>query len=124
MSLTCAEFHFHIALKPKARPRSAEGKRTYMPADYKKWIKEMRAQMAEHWTDHPLNKVNVLWVKFYGPARSDLDNLLGAVMDAGNGLIWRDDRVSIIARVEAEWEKVSPSDSSIQMKVFYELSSL
>ena len=93
MPLTCADFEFHIGLKPKARPRHVSGGPSYMPADYKKWIKEMRAQMAEHWTEPPLPVVNVLWCKFYGPARSDLDNLLGAVMDAGNGLIWRDDRV-------------------------------
>ena len=124
MGLSVAEFNFHIPLKPKARPRSVDGKQPYMPADYKRWVKEMRAQMAEHWTDKPLNTVNVLWCKFYGPARSDLDNLLGAVMDAGNGLIWRDDRVSIIARVEAEWEKAKIADQCIQTKVFYELSAL
>lgn len=97
---------------------------SYMPADYKKWIKELRAQMAEHWTEPPLHTVNVLWCKFYGPARSDLDNLLGAVMDAGNGLIWKDDRVSIIGRVEAEWEKAPPANSKILMKVFHEMSAL
>ena len=37
-----------------------------MPADYKKWIKEMRAQMAEHWTEPPLPSSTCLWCKFYG----------------------------------------------------------
>ena len=64
MPLTCADFEFHIGLKPKARPRHVSGGPSYMPADYKKWIKEMRAQMAEHWTEPPLPVVNVLWCKF------------------------------------------------------------
>lgn len=121
MALMCREFTFNIPLKTKQRPRFA-ARNAYMDKPYKSWIKEMRALMAEHWTAPPLETVNVLWVQFHGPARGDLDNLLGAVMDAGNGLIWRDDRVSIIARVEAEWKQAKTKQQSIQMKVFYELS--
>ena len=121
MALLCREFSFNIPLKTKQRPRFA-ARNAYMDKPYKVWIQEMRALMAEHWTAPPLETVNVLWVQFHGPARGDLDNLLGAVMDAGNGLIWRDDRVSIIARVEAEWKHATTKQQSIQMKVFYELS--
>lgn len=120
MALMCREFVFNIPLKTKQRPRFT-GHTAYMDKPYKSWIKEMRALMAEHWTAEPLETVNVLWVRFHGPARGDLDNLVGAVMDAGNGLIWRDDRVSIIARVEAEWKQAKTQQQSIQMKVFYEL---
>jgi Holliday junction resolvase RusA-like endonuclease len=120
MPLTSREVVFNVPLKTKQRPRFYANN-AYMDKPYKTWIAEMRALMAEHWAEAPLETVNVLWVRFHGPARGDLDNLLGAVMDAGNGLIWRDDRVSIIARVEAEWVQAKQQQQQIQMKVFYEL---
>lgn len=115
------ELVLHVPLMSKARPRAFRGQTTpYMPAPYKKWKKEVQAQMSEWWTDPPLEVVNVVWMKFAGPARSDLDNLMGAILDAGNKILWRDDRVSIIRRLHGQWEKAPTNEQSIHIKMFWE----
>ena len=77
----------HVPLMSKARPRSFSGQKVpYMPAAYKKWKADVRAQLAEWWVDPPLETVNVLSLRFAGPCRADLDNLMGAILDCGNKL--------------------------------------
>lgn len=121
MGIRNADFLFHGPLMSKARPRSTRGSgRPYMPAAYVNWKANLRGQMGEWWTIPPLTRVNALVLKFSGPARGDLDNLAGAVLDAGNGLIWADDRVSVIGTIAARWEKVKPAQASIYMKLFWE----
>jgi Holliday junction resolvase RusA-like endonuclease len=90
-----------------------------MPAKYKKWKAEVRAQLAEWWTEPPLEKVEIVTLKFKGPARADLDNLMGAILDTGNDLIWKDDRVSIISKLYGEFEKAKEADSQIELKIWY-----
>lgn len=115
------ELLLNVPLMSKARPRSFRGQITpYMPASYRKWQEMVRAQMAEWWTDPPLEVVNVLYVQFRGPARSDLDNLLGAVLDCGNRLLWKDDRVSIIRALTGEWKKAKPGEQSIYLRMYWE----
>ena len=110
----------HVPLTSKARPRSFSGQKVpYMPAKYKKWKAEVRAQLAEWWTEPPLEKVEIVTLKFKGPARADLDNLMGAILDTGNDLIWKDDRVSIISKLYGEFEKAKEADSQIELKVWY-----
>ncbi len=110
----------NVPLMSKARPRSFSGQKVpYMPAKYKKWKAEVRAQLAEWWTDPPLEEVQIVAIKFMGPARADLDNLMGAVLDCGNKLIWDDDRVSIISRLYGEFKKTKESNSQIQLKIWY-----
>ncbi len=110
----------HLPLTSKARPRSFSGQKVpYMPAKYKKWKAEVRAQLAEWWTEPPLEKVKIVTLKFKGPARGDLDNLMGAILDTGNGLIWKDDRLSIISKLYGEFEKAKEADSQIELKVWY-----
>jgi Holliday junction resolvase RusA-like endonuclease len=116
-----AEFLFKVPLMSKARPRSAPGGgRPYMPPAYMKWKANLRGQMGEWWTLPPLTKVNVLVLTFSGPARGDLDNLTGAVLDSGNQLIWADDRVNVITSIAARWKKCKPADSSIYMQLIWE----
>ena len=110
----------HVPLTSKARPRSFSGQKVpYMPAKYKKWKAEVRAQLAEWWTEPPLEKVEIVTLKFKGPARADLDNLMGAILDTGNDLIWKDDRVSIISKLYGEFEKAKEADSQIELKIWY-----
>lgn len=90
-----------------------------MPAKYKKWKAEVRAQLAEWWTDPPLDRVEMVTLKFKGPARADLDNLMGAILDCGNQLIWKDDRVSVISKLYGQFEKRKEADSQIELTLRY-----
>lgn len=110
----------HVPLMSKARPRSFSGQKVpYMPAAYKKWKADVRAQLAEWWVDPPLETVNVLSLRFAGPARADLDNLMGAILDCGNQLVWRDDRVSVISRLIGEHKKAKAEESTIEIRIWY-----
>lgn len=115
------EFLFRVPLMSKARPRTPRsGGRPYMPKAYMSWKEALRSLMAEWWTIPPLEKVSCLVLTFSGPARGDLDNMAGAVLDSGNGLIWVDDRVSVIPCIASRWNKCKQADSSIYMKVVWE----
>ena len=110
----------HVPLMSKARPRAFQGQKVpYMPAVYKKWKADVRAQLAEWWVDPPLETVNVLSLRFAGPARADLDNLMGAILDCGNQLVWRDDRVSVISKIVGEHKKAKAKDSTIEIRIWY-----
>ncbi len=109
-----------VPLMSKARPRSFSGQKVpYMPKAYKDWKANVRAQMAEWWTDEPLELVNVLCLRFHGPCRADLDNLMGAVLDCGNKLIWKDDRVSVIGKIVAQHHRAKAEESSIELRIWY-----
>lgn len=116
-----ADFELRVPLMSKARPRSAPGGgRPYMPAAYMQWKANVRAILAEWWTVPPLEQVNCLVLVFRGPARGDLDNLAGAVLDAGNALIWSDDRVGVMPTLALRWRKAPKNDQSIYLKVIWE----
>jgi Holliday junction resolvase RusA-like endonuclease len=87
---------------------------------YTEWKTKVRAYMGEWWTEPPLEHINCLVVHFYGPARGDLDNRLGSVMDAGNGLLWTDDNVTVIRAVAARYYKASTKEARIFMKLVWE----
>ena len=107
----------------KPRPRVSVGRaRPYMDTVYVEWKKGVRAVMGEWWTHPPLTKINCLIFSFKGPARGDLDNRVGAVLDAGNGLVWKDDSVSIIPAIAARWSKASIKEARIYIKIICEES--
>lgn len=115
------DIHLPLAPKSKARPRAYMGQaRPYMDAAYKDWVRRARALMGEHWTGQPLDHINVLVVTFFGPARGDLDNRLGSLLDAGNGLIWKDDNVNVIGTVAMSWQKTSLKDAHINFSVLWQ----
>lgn len=116
-----ADFELRVPLMSKARPRSPRGGgRPYMPKAYMDWKANVRAILAEWWTIEPLDDVRCLCLSFRGPARGDLDNLAGAVLDAGNGLIWRDDRVGVLPTLALRWTKTNATNQSIYMKVIWQ----
>lgn len=115
-----SELTLHVPLMSKARPRSFRGQTVpYMPPAYKKWKAAVRAQLAEWWVAEPLEEVLSIRMDFQGPARSDLDNLLGAVLDCGNELVWKDDRVSVIKSIVGTHEKAKESDQQIKLTLWY-----
>jgi len=116
-----AEFLFRVPLMSKARPRfTRKTGHAYMPEAYVNWKANLRGLMGEWWTSPPLAHINVIVFTFHGPARGDLDNLTGAVLDSGNGLIWVDDKVTVIRSMAVRWKKAKPADSSIYMKLIWE----
>jgi hypothetical protein len=56
-------------------------------------------------------------MKLYGEGRGDSDNIAGAALDAAGpskqepGILWEDDRVSVISTLIVEWEKVPKAES-------------
>jgi Holliday junction resolvase RusA-like endonuclease len=94
--------------------------RPYTDKVYKEWLGQCRALMGEWWTAPPLTHINCLICRFYGPARGDLDNRLGSVLDAGNGLIWKDDNVTVIGNIAMHWTHASPKEASIYMKIIWD----
>ena len=116
-----ADFELRVPLMSKARPRSPRGGgRPYMPPAYMKWKATVRALLAEWWTDPPLEQINVLVLSFRGPARGDLDNLAGAVLDSGNDLVWADDRVGVVPSMALRFTRAPKAEQSIYLKVVWD----
>jgi Holliday junction resolvase RusA-like endonuclease len=115
-----ADFVVPLPLQPKSRPRFGRGN-AFKDSKYRAWMESCRAILAEWWTIPPLQKGQViaLHLTFYGPGTSDLDNLQGAVLDAGKGVVWSDDRVTVLRRIEAQWEPAPRSQQQIAIKVIY-----
>lgn len=116
-----ADFILPVPLQPKARPRFRRYGKAYTDEKYRGWMQNVSAILAEWWCRPPLGKGELiaLHLTFYGPGTSDLDNLAGAVMDAGQGVVWESDRVTCIRRMELEWAKMPIKEQSIHLKVIY-----
>lgn len=119
-----------VPLQPKARPRFLTKGKPYTDTKYREWTRNVRSILAEWWTRPPLQKGELvcLQMKFMGPGRSDLDNLSGAVMDAGLpdpdatppwAGCWVDDRVTVLHRMELEWEQKPTNEQSILLTVIF-----
>ena len=50
-------------------------------------------------------------IEIFGEGRADADNIIGALMDSANGLLWTDDRVTIIPQISVAWEKAPKANS-------------
>lgn len=78
---------------------------------------EMRDQIKAQWAEEPLAGPICLYIKMYGEARVDGDNAVGFVLDAVGpskgrpGVVWTDDRVSVIPLLIADWERASKENS-------------
>lgn len=104
------ELEIHMPLFSKARPRvTARG--TFMPKEYKQKQAEMVRQIKEQWSGEPLEGPLRLEIYLKGEGRGDADNMIGALMDAANKLLWVDDRVSIIPQIQVHWEKAPKAES-------------
>ena len=97
---------FPIPIVPKARPRVTRGgAHTYMPTKYETSLEAIallllnpfRGQNPEWPTDRSYEvfvEVDVDRVN-----AGDVDNILGTVMDAARGIVWRDDCQVVSAKV-------------------------
>lgn len=107
----------------KARPRVTY-RGAYMPARYRAWLETVKREALAYWSEHsecaddecaarwyePSHPAIVLVLVFYLPdrRRRDVDNLAGAVMDALNGVLWKDD--SQIVRLVVEKSTVEKGE--------------
>jgi len=54
-----------------------------------------------------------------GPRQSDLDNLAGAVINSVSGIVWTDDRVTVLQHIETQWQQKPKNSQSIHIKVIW-----
>lgn len=114
---------FTLPMKPisKARPRSFQGQtRPYMPLQYKNWIKDAEAHLSEWWVGPPLERVASIDLHFYGHARGDLDNLMGSILDAMNGIVLKDDNVNVLPEAHARFTKAKGNDACVHVRITWE----
>lgn len=101
----------HQPLFSKARPRLTRSGHAYMPAPYKMAQAEMRRQLREQWQEAPLDGPVRLSMAVFGEGRGDADNIAGAFMDSAQGIVFTDDRVTVIPKLSIEWTKASKAES-------------
>ena len=101
-------FHIDGHAVPKARPRVTR-RGTFMPDKYIAWRDRIAEEAlvacgeleerCEPWrADAPAYRVRVrVW--FAGAVHGDVDGLAGTVLDAGNKLLWADDKLVTDLRV-------------------------
>ncbi len=89
-----------------------------MPKAYLDKRKAMLASIKEQYTGDPLEGPLRVVVEVEGEGRGDLDNVAGALMDCANGVLWTDDRVSIISQLEVKWKKAKKADSAWHIKIY------
>lgn len=120
-SLEAIKSQYELIIKQplfsKARPRLTRFGKAYMPASYKEAQKRMREQIAKQWSEGPLQGPVRLDMLVRGEGRGDLDNIAGAFMDAAQGIVFQDDRVSVISILTIEWRKASKLDSEWVIRI-------
>lgn len=106
-----------LPLHSKARPRLTRSGHAYMAPAYKEAQAAMRKQLRAQWQGEPLDGPIALHVKVYGEGRGDADNIAGFLMDAAGpnkkepGVLWADDRVTVIPKLSIEWERAPKAES-------------
>ena len=95
----------------KARPRVTKTGHAFMPATYKKNQKELLEKIKEQYDGPPLEGPLRVEVDLYGEGRGDIDNIIGALFDTANKVLWTDDRVSIIPELSVRWTKAKKEHS-------------
>lgn len=112
-----------MPLHSKARPRLTRSGHAYMAQSYRDAQAEMRKQVVEQWPHEPLEGPLAVHIEMYGEGRGDADNLMGFVLDAAGpsknekGILWVDDRVSVISHLSSEWHKTPKADSRWIIKI-------
>ena len=82
-----------------------------MPPAYKLAQAEMRRQLKSQWTQGPLEGPVSLELLVKGEGRGDTDNIAGAFMDSAHGILWIDDRVTVIPDLRIVWVKAPKAES-------------
>jgi Holliday junction resolvase RusA-like endonuclease len=108
-------YEFDVVPEPKRRPRFTNGK-TYTDtrtANYEAVLKWLMCSQKNH---ELINTAVILvHIVFYTKSRADIDNLVKAVFDAANGLLWVDDRLA--TTLHAEKRKPINGKEFIEMEI-------
>jgi hypothetical protein len=118
VKVQCREIWLPFRPISKARPRFSG--HAYTDKVYAQWKGDVRSFLAEWWTDAPLDRLNVLVAHFYGPARGDLDNRVGSVLDAAKGVLFTDDAVTVIPALVLKHIKVPAKEARIYLMLVWE----
>ena len=85
-----------FACVSKSRPRvTRNGQHTYMPKPYQEWRTAVRNEVTAQGIDQALFDAKLRLgaiMSFKGLGRGDIDNYVGGIMDACNGLLYADDK--------------------------------
>lgn len=112
-----------MPLHSKARPRMTRSGHAYMAQSYREAQAEMRRQIVDQWDQEPLQGPLAVHIEMHGEGRGDADNLQGFVLDSAgpsknqDGVLWVDDRVSVISYLSSEWHKTPKADSYWIIKI-------
>ena len=90
---------------PKGRPRVGKNGNVYTPSATRAYESALAWDFRANFKQVLLGPLSVK-ITFLTKSRGDIDNLVKAVLDAGNGIAWADD--SQIVKIEAE--KLKPDD--------------
>ena len=104
-----------IPPQPTLRPRMGKG-RVYAPKKYREYLDKLSKFMASVWRYEPLADALKVEICFFlkkpksakrelPTVKPDIDNLVKAVLDAGNGIIWNDDNQVCILQT---WKDYDP----------------
>jgi Holliday junction resolvase RusA-like endonuclease len=110
MSGSVHKLTLEMPLFSKARPRLSQHG-AYMASSYRDKQRRMRLMLREQWKRDPLEGPLKLEIDCRGEGRGDVDNIAGALMDAANGILWLDDRCSIIPSLTITWAKCKRPES-------------
>jgi len=112
-----AELRIHQPIFSKARPRVTRNG-VFMPKAYQDKRKAMLASIKEQYTGDPLEGPLRVEVNVKGEGRADGDNIVGALFDCANGVLWKDDRISIIPQLEVRWTKAPKAESLWIIRIY------
>jgi Holliday junction resolvase RusA-like endonuclease len=88
-----------------------------MPKPYQDWRKECCHLLKNQWQQDPISHPISVDIECFGTARGDIDNYMGALFDAGRGIVWADDRASIIQKASITYFKAPLSDSCWKIRI-------
>ena len=89
-----------------------------MPADYKRKQKAMLEEIKDQYDLPPMTGPIRLEVDVKGEGRGDADNIIGALLDTCNGVLWVDDRVGIIPEIQIRWKKAPKNESQWLVRIY------
>lgn len=99
-------------LQPKERPRQGMG-RSFTSAKYRAWLRAAQDSLTLQWAGQPPLEYALAGFEFHGHARSDVDNLQGAVLDAAvKAGVLVDDKCSRVPG-GVQWWQSAPTDKQV-----------